>query len=172
MKLFYVNGVAGSGKDTFIDTVTENYSRVHKISSVDRVKEICSEVFGWDWVKDEKGRALLSDIKHAWTKYNDGPAMHMVSFVENVKQKEEAENHSTENIIFIIVREASEIAKMQKAMGGLSIVIERPGITVGPTEKEFIKENKGFKYDITVLNDGNEDDFKRKTIEIISEFIK
>ena len=61
---------------------------------------------------------------------------------------------------------------MQKMMGGLSIVIERPGIAVGPTEKEFIKENKGFKYDITVLNDGNEDDFKRKTIEIISEFIK
>lgn len=172
MKIFYVNGVARSGKDTFVNTVKENYSRVHNISSVDKVKEICVSVFGWDGNKDDKGRALLSDIKSAWTKYNDGPAMEMKAYVDEVKRKEKFEKHSSENIIFIMVREATEIAKMKNMMGGLSIVIERPGITACQTEKNFLKDNKGFKYDITIVNDSDEDTFKKKSIETIAQYIR
>ncbi|MDA3834719.1 MAG: hypothetical protein PF495_15145 [Spirochaetales bacterium] len=64
-KIFYVNGVGGCGKDTFLDYVDE-FMVTTRTSTVDAVKEIARERFGWDGVKDEKGRALLSALRYAW----------------------------------------------------------------------------------------------------------
>ena len=54
-KIFYINGAGGSGKDTFVDLV-EKFVPVWKLSTVDEVKRIAIDHFGWDSVKDDKGR--------------------------------------------------------------------------------------------------------------------
>jgi len=172
MKVFYVNGVARSGKDTFVDIVRENFSRTHSLSSIEAVKQICVREFGWDGIKDEKGRALLGDIKQAWVKYNDGPFNTMKKILDDIRETEIKEGHSTENLVFIMIRESSEIQKMIDAVGGYAVCIQRPDIDAGDTEKAFLKANKGFKYDFTVINDGNLDDLHVKTIEMMQEVMK
>lgn len=171
MKLFYVNGVARSGKDTVVNIMHGEFSRVHSLSSINAVKEICIREFGWNGEKDEKGRALLSDIKQAWVKYNDGPFNEMLKIIKQIGEQEEQLKQTPENLVFIMMREASEIQKMIDAVGGYALLVERPGIEADKTEAAFLKANKGFKYDITILNDGTLDELRGKTIETMQKVI-
>lgn len=72
-----INGIATSGKDELVTQICKTYNtknfRISNISSVDNVKVIAAENFGWDGVKDEKGRNLLSALKDASTEYNNKP---------------------------------------------------------------------------------------------------
>ena len=55
-----INGAGGTGKDTLCEITSRHY-KTRTISAVDRVKEIA--LFGgWNGVKDDRGRKLLSDI--------------------------------------------------------------------------------------------------------------
>lgn len=118
VKYYILNGVSTAGKDTFVN-MCNGYDG-HKIfcfqfSSVGWVKEIAYKL-GWDGNKDEKGRNLLSGLKHLLTKYDDVP------FKETVKQIHywtEPAEHITQNyifnyeyiLVFIDVREPEEIDK-------------------------------------------------------------
>ena len=164
MKIFYVNGVATSGKDTFIQAVT-NYceGQVGTFSTVDEVKVIARERFGWDGVKDEKGRALLSALRFAWGTYNNGP-------VEDVGRRLKffAESMSFK-AFFVQSREFPEIMKMQERFGGQTINILRPGIEIGETEQGFLEMVPDyFDWDIELINNGSLDDW----CETIKEFIE
>ncbi len=69
-KLIIINGVARSGKDTFIDIFKSLNPNTINISSIDKVKELAREM-GWDGTKDDKSRKFLSDLKDLWTDYNN-----------------------------------------------------------------------------------------------------
>ena len=172
MIVFYINGVEGSGKSEFIQAVTNNFSRVHDISSVDGIKEKAKKEFGWDGQKDERGRELLRDLKAASIKYNDGPAECIKTKLTEIKKSEEKEKHSSENIVFVTIRETEEIKKLQAYIPGKTISIERPGIEVGATEKEFIKANKAFKYDFTYKNEGTINDLQLGAVELLTKILQ
>jgi len=74
MKVILISGKAGSGKDQsgkFLTYLLEKYAfSVQQMSFAKRVKEISKEVFGWDGVKDDKGRALLQAVGHAGRAYD------------------------------------------------------------------------------------------------------
>jgi hypothetical protein len=74
-KLFIpINGVAESGKDLFIDWVREATSLpVFNFSTVGTPKLAAIHYFGWDGVKDERGRKLIQRLKAASKEYNNGP---------------------------------------------------------------------------------------------------
>lgn len=147
-KIFFVNGVAQSGKDTFVDLV-QHYAPVAKISSIDEVKDIASFNFGWDGEKDENGRALLSAIKNAWTAYNDGPANNVGEKIAFISE------HYCKSAIFVMVREFDEMIKMQKMFGGKTLLLVNDKVTPGETEREFLRQvPEGYEYDITVKNNG------------------
>ena len=61
---------------------------------------------------------------------------------------------------------------MIDAVGGYAVCIQRPGIEAGETEKAFLKANKGFKYDFTIINDGSLDDLHVKAVEMMQEVMK
>jgi hypothetical protein len=172
MIVFYINGAGGSGKSEFIQAAANNFSRVHDISSIDGIKEKAKKEFGWDGQKDEKGRELLRDLKAASIKYNDGPVEYIKTRLTEIKQREEKEKHSSENIIFVTVREAEEIKKLQACMPGKTISVERSGIEVGATEKEFIKANKAFKYDFTYKNEGTINDLQLGAVELLTKILQ
>ena len=154
MKIFYVNGAATSGKDTFIQAVIANFDdQVGTFSTVDEVKVIARERFGWDGVKDEKGRALLSALRFAWGTYNDGP-------VEDVGRRLKFAESVGFKVFFVQSREYPEIMKMQERFGGQTINILRAGIEIGETEQGFLEMAPDyFNWDIELVNNGSLDDW-------------
>lgn len=61
-----VSGEAQHGKDTTCHILVEELARLGfrgvRIAYADYLKHIAKEIYGWDGVKDEKGRSLLQDI--------------------------------------------------------------------------------------------------------------
>jgi len=66
MKIICISGKAQHGKDTtakFLQEQLENNGYRVKITHfADHLKHICKDYFGWDGVKDEKGRNILQHI--------------------------------------------------------------------------------------------------------------
>lgn len=65
MKIFLICGKAGHGKTTFANFLEEELSlkgEVLRIAFGDLLKYVCRQYYGWDGVKDEKGRSLLQHV--------------------------------------------------------------------------------------------------------------
>ena len=66
MKVICISGKARHGKDTvaelLADVLKENGKRVLVTHYADLLKYVCKTFFGWDGVKDEKGRELLQYV--------------------------------------------------------------------------------------------------------------
>lgn len=106
--IFIVNGKPTCGKDTFCNFVAEHSDAV-SISSIDKVVE-AMKVLGWDGVKTDVARNMMSEIKDRSTLLNDGP------FNYCLKTSTELPNR----IVFVHVRELSEITKLKEAINELS----------------------------------------------------
>ena len=111
-----VNGTAQAGKDTFTEAFLRGIKRnmyiptcSASLSTVDFEKEVAANLFGWDGVKDEKGRQLLCDLKDAGTKYNNGPFRRIVSIIESL----DASLSGTQLVVVVHSREPDEIEKFQ-----------------------------------------------------------
>lgn len=148
MKIYYVSGVATSGKDTFINIVLEQI-QASTISTVDEVKSVAADRFGWDGVKDERGRALLRGLCTLWGDYNDGPVNVIGDFIAEAERRDDF-------AVFVQVREYSEMMKMKERFGGKTINILRPGREPGEIEMNFLAMVPDyFKYDIQINNIGS-----------------
>lgn len=107
--IIIINGSNEVGKDTFIEHFTHHcWKSVFNVSTIENVKVIANNCMGWDGVKDEKGRRFLSDLKNAWTRYNDGPFADIVEAISYYDQR------FNEYVIFVHIREPAEINKLKK----------------------------------------------------------
>jgi hypothetical protein len=106
-KIIVINGPAASGKDTFV-TFFQRYARcaVFEWSTVYTLKSMAMAVLGWNGIKDEPGRRLLSDLKDAWTRYNDGPFKEICEKIRYYDQCFER------FVLFLHIREPAEIEKV------------------------------------------------------------
>lgn len=113
-KVFIINGKGGSGKDTFVDYIKDfNGGRVEKISSVDEIKQIAQTFFDWKGDKSLKSRRLLSDLKILQANYCDGPFKYM-EFKVTI---------SLNDVIFLFIREPSEIGRCKRRFDAETILI-------------------------------------------------
>lgn len=103
-QIIIINGQGGVGKDTICDIVKKHY-KIKVVSSIDMIKAIAT-YGGWDKQKDIKGRKLLSDLKLAFSEYNNLPFKQMTHEI-NIFLK-----FRKEQILFIHVREPEEIKKL------------------------------------------------------------
>ena len=144
MKVIVINGPPESGKDTFVKYVRAFASvEVFNFSTVDRIKQLARHYFGWDGIKDAAGRRLLSDLKDASTRYNNGP---FFSVAEQLKDT------GPRSICFVHVREPEEIQKFKDYYGRAcsTIFIDR---LVDTEHGNHADDNvRNFLYDITVDN--------------------
>lgn len=97
-----INGAGGHGKDTICDIVGKHYS-ICNISSISPIKQIAG-MGGWENEKTLAARKLLSDLKAAFTAYNDLPLKYVLSEYESFLS-------STADIFFVHIREGKEIKK-------------------------------------------------------------
>ncbi len=99
-----INGRGGVGKDTLCACAARHY-KVRNISSVDVIKEIATKYGGWEGQKDPKSRKFLADLKQLFADYNDLPFVYQCGQYEQFMQTDE-------EILFVHIREAAEIAKL------------------------------------------------------------
>lgn len=133
VKYYILNGVSTAGKDTFASYCKgyEDYLiHVMQFSSVDWIKMKAKQL-GWDGNKDEKGRNLLSGMKHLLTEYNDVP---FKKTVENIRFWTSMDEDKTSSffddyewlLVFIDVREPEEIDKYKKEFHAKTVLIRNP----------------------------------------------
>lgn len=145
-QIIIINGQGGVGKDTICDIVKKHYG-VKIVSSIDMIKAIAI-YGGWDKQKDLKGRKLLSDLKLAFSEYNDLPFKQMIHEIKIFK------NFRDEQILFIHVREPDEIKKLVSEYPEIKTLL----ITRGESQLNFgnmADDNvENYDYDFVFENNG------------------
>ena len=156
-QIIIINGQGGVGKDTICDVVKKHYG-TKVVSSIDRIKAIAI-YGGWDSQKDLKGRKLLSDIKLAFSEYNDLPFKQMAHEIKIFK------DFRKEQILFIHVREPEEITKLISEYPEIKTLL----ITRGQNTSEFgnmADDNVlNYNYDFVFENNGKLENLERDFLE-------
>ena len=158
MKVYVVNGAAGSGKTTFENfCYAMNPVYVRIFSSIQPIKEI-AERCGWNGTKTEKDRKFLADLKQLLIEYNNYPFNEVVHYIEVQKRWFKNRDYDVDRLVFFIdVREPEEINKLRKKYGAEAILIQRAGINgldnSGDKDENFDER----LYDMVIANDGTLD---------------
>ena len=142
-----INGAGGVGKDTLCELAAKHF-KVLNISSITPIKEIAAQC-GWDGRKDDRSRKFLSDLKRICVEYNDYPTVW-------AKEHYDAFLASDDEIMFVHIREGSEISKFVKATDGAAkTLLVRGGERM---KKEFYgnvsdDEVENYSYDYYFVNE-------------------
>ena len=151
MRVLIINGAPRSGKDTFIELLSETGAEVWPYSSIDWVKSK-AELLGWDGNKDAVGRKFLSDIKDACTEYRDIP------FQQVIKKLNRALQMSIDYFC-VNIREPSEIKKLVSYCDGVNIPcytirIQNTKAEEAATGLDYTGDSQymDFDYDFTIPN--------------------
>ena len=106
-KCIVINGISGSGKDTFIKIFSSlSKHNTYNISSVDLVKEIAEKYADWNNIKNQKNRNFLADLKQLLIDYNNIPFKYCKNYYDKIE----------DGIIFMHIREPEEIDKIKKSI--------------------------------------------------------
>ena len=157
-QVIVINGTGGCGKDTFVD-FCKKYINVYNFSSIDKVKEV-AKVIGWKGTKSDKDRKFLADLKHLTTEYND------MAF-NSIKEAIDIFNNSSDELMFIHIREPEEIERVVKLFKAKSLLIKRIG-------QELITSNgsdanvENYDYDFIIENTTLEE-YEKKAKKFIEE---
>ena len=171
-QIFIINGSAGVGKDTFVDTVERALENINKdywvenYSSVTRVKEIAKSC-GWNGTKTEKDRKFLSDLKLLLTEYNDLPFKDLGYVVEGFLH----DGFENSKMLFLHIREPEEIAKAEKAFNAKTILIKRDSV-IHITSNMGDENVYNYDYDIIVENNGTLEDLQEIAKLFVSDYMK
>lgn len=174
MKIFIVNGYPESGKDTFIDMCLEYLgNNGFKYSTIDAVKEYAKQI-GWDGKKDDRGRALLSDLKNALEKYNNFSHINVREFIGRTLYTGAKNGESLDNyVFFIIVREPEQIrALLNEYKNSKSIIIKRDAVEKREYSNDADRKVELFTYDYTVYNTGTLKNLKEMAAKFLEETLK
>jgi len=152
-KIFIINGVGTSGKDTFVNLVSK-FIQTWNYSSVDKIKEVASEL-GWHGGKTEKDRKFLSDLKLLCSEYNDLPMNCMIDVVKRFLFSK------TLSFLFLHIREPKEIEKAKNLFNARTILIRRD--SVKPITSNMADANvENYNYDFIIDNSGTLNDLEEK----------
>lgn len=158
-------GLAGSGKNEAANAVL-NKSDWFQVAFASAMKECARVVFGWNGVKDQKGRALLQEIGMAGRKYNpDVWIQHLSKEIALLQQ--EIGFHS--NFAITDVRFDNEAEFVKRDLGGIIIRILNPN----QAKEKFhahVSECEQWKIhsDYIIVNDGTKEDLHNNVLKIIN----
>jgi len=166
-----MNGPAESGKGTVADYIEKLLNwKIKRYSSIDYVKEVAKK-FGWDGVKDVKGRNLLSAMKQTMIEFNDLPTKKIINEIQECILFEV-------DLLICDIREPEEIQKLVDYCKEQDIQCDT--CRISNTIKELEAERTGLstfgdrmygRYDYTsyVYNNGSLDELKVQVKEIFSD---
>ena len=175
-KIIIINGSGRCGKDTFVEyakSVSDD-NHVYLISTIDKVKEI-AKLMGWNGGKDEKSRKFLSDLKLAWTNYNDGVFKNTVEIINNQEETYNSSlfnDWSDNNMYFVMCREPEEIQKFKDYYEDdcVTLLIRRPDCQVKGNYSDESVEN--YNYDYIIENNKGLDELKESAEKFVFDITR
>lgn len=152
MKLIIINGLPGAGKTLFTEFCKEALLKVNPdiriltTSTVSEIKDIALHI-GWNGIKDDKGRRLLSDLKLALDRYCDNTHL-LIDTLTTLDY----------DYIFLDAREPEDISYAKEVYNAITVYIKRKN-----NAKEYYsnmadtaaKNYKDKDYDYIIDNDND-----------------
>ena len=175
MKVVIINGIGGSGKDTFVEfcrDLLKNENSVSyciNISTVDYVKEIAGYC-GWNGEKDPASRKFLSDLKKAMTEWRDLPMMDVKGRLNRFSQITKW-NMAQEAVAFVHCREPEEIARLVNELNATTLLIRRESAENVKQINDSDNNVLNYSYDYVVRNEGTLDDLKESARVFLTEYL-
>lgn len=140
-----INGKGGVGKDTLCAFAAQRYS-VMNISAITPIKAM-AEVIGWRGEKDNKSRALLSDLKQIAIRYNDYPNVYL-------NQEYQRFRAGSCQVLFVHIREKEQIEHFIATVGCpvITLLVRKTGgqAVYGNASDDGVES---FSYDYVYCND-------------------
>ena len=167
MKIYILNGKAGSGKTTFFKLIEEkcrNY--VYNYSTVDLVKKVAYGC-GWNGSKTPENRKFLSDLKDLLTEWDDVPYKDCLKEIKRITSLADIYDIEHDDwAIFIDCREPKEIQKFVDRLGAKTIFIDRK-IEDYNASNHADANVENFEYDIVINNNGTLEDLAAVAMNFI-----
>ena len=167
MKIYILNGKAGSGKTTFFKLIKEkcrNY--VYNYSTVDLVKKVAYGC-GWNGSKTPENRKFLSDLKDLLIEWDDVPYKDCLKEIKRITSLADIYDMEHDDwAIFIDCREPKEIQKFVDRLGAKTIFIDRK-IEDYNASNHADANVENFKYDIVINNNGTLEDLAAVAMNFI-----
>ena len=174
MKVCCISAKARHGKDTAAELLKEYLEakgqRVLIIHYADLLKYICKQFFGWDGVKDEKGRTLLqyigTDVVGAknpayWAEF-------VVGFLKMFENK-------WDYVLIPDCRYPIEVATVERAFDTVVLRVERPNFDNGLTEAQKNHPSEvdmdNYRFDLILYNDKGLDEFTDKVFAFANDYL-
>ena len=167
-----INGKGGCGKDTLIRSCDlTRLERIFNISSVDFIKKILFEMKIDTSQKTNKFRQLVSDLKKAFTEYNDLPYRYALNDILRLYER------FNKSIIFVHIQEPSEIRKMVKELTEddiyvRTLLIKRKETDEQEYENDSDNDVENYTYDYVFHNDDPLDISMEHFNELISNILE
>ena len=152
-----INGVGGSGKDTFVHLIkdklktienpspfaNDRMSIVKNISTIDNVR-MAARLLGCDiYEKDDKCRRFLHELKKLSAEYYDTPYQKCRQAIYGGEYK----------ICFVHCREPEEIQRFVDEFSAITVLVRRPDVHIPDNSSDMGVEN--YRYDYVIENDGD-----------------
>lgn len=163
-KIFIINGSGGVGKDTFVEYCSK-FVTIKNISSVDKVKEAAKVLVGWNGEKDDISRKLLVDLKRLSIEYNDAPTKYVQKEANEFMQEE------NQKIMFIHIREISEIQKVKELLNAETLLITSTRVSKILTNSSDANVEQ-YQYDYYVTNDGTLEELEETAKKFVNDIVK
>lgn len=158
MTIVLVNGVAMSGKDTFIKFCMHHINHYMRkcveMSLIDYDKKILKEYYGWDGEKSPEVRQLLSTLQMFGMK-------HLIQMSNMVEGIIDLYDMCKPSVVFVQMRRDEHINMfndmIKEAGAGRNIIvktayIERPGIDASLSDADMEASNSKYPYDTRITN--------------------
>ena len=169
MKVCVINGVARSGKDTFVELFAKHYPGLClNWSTIDIVKEIAKNHLGWDGSKSDSSRLFLSEFKRIWNEFNNGAFLFMVNKI-NEHYHSLSKQQKKHIIYFIHCREPKDIKQFKEVFKEqcFTVIVSRKSIDT-PNNNSDRNVSK-FLYDYEITNNGTLENLEKKANDLIFE---
>jgi hypothetical protein len=172
MKVILISGKAQHGKDTVAKMIFNRLRKDdHKVLMVhyaDLLKFICANYFGWNGIKDEKGRELLQYVgtdvvreKNPWL---------WVDFVSTMLLYFDG---NWDYVIIPDCRFPNEVSKMSERFDTTYIRVERPNYDSGLTPEQLAHPSEtaldNYEPDYRIINDSDKSELLAKVSLWIKE---
>ncbi len=154
-----LNGMGGSGKDTFANFVADIIPSKH-ISIVEPPKKF-ARLMGWDGGKSEKDRKFLYELKHLMDVYND----YNFQYVREEVEKFKADDNT--NILFVDMRELYQIKRAKSEFDAVTVFIVRNNIKMITTNSADSQTLEDYQYDIYIDNNSSLEDLKEEAMKFV-----
>ena len=167
MKIYILNGKAGSGKTTFFKLSEEKcHNYVYNYSTVDLVKKVAYGC-GWNGSKTPENRKFLSDLKDLLTEWDDVPYKDCLKEIKRITSLADIYDIEHDDwAIFIDCREPKEIQKFVDRLGAKTIFIDRK-IEDYNASNHADANVENFEYDIVINNNGTLEDLAAVAMNFI-----